>query len=53
MPWNKAYCEDINLFVEGKILKSDATRQDATARAIIERLRVQPGIILADEVGMG
>src|SRR4030095_8731002 len=53
MAWNKSYCEDIDLFVEGKILKSDAARQDATARAIIDRLKLQPGIILADEVGMG
>lgn len=53
MAWNKSYYNDINLFVEGKILKSDAARQDLTARAIIERLKDQPGLILADEVGMG
>jgi ERCC4-related helicase len=53
MAWEKSYCEDINLFVEGKILKADAVRQEATARVIIERLRHQPGVILADEVGMG
>ncbi len=53
MAWNKSYCNDINLHVEGKILKSDADRQDATARAIVERLKHQPGLILADEVGMG
>ena len=31
----------------------DAERQTATARAILERLHDQPGVVLADEVGMG
>ena len=31
----------------------DATRQKHTAMAILEKLHNQPGIILADEVGMG
>lgn len=53
MAWQHSYCNEIDLFVEGKILQSDAIRQDSTARAIIEKLKQQPGIILADEVGMG
>ena len=53
MAWNKSYCDEINLFVEGKILPSDAKRQDVTAREIVKRLQHQPGLILADEVGMG
>jgi len=33
--------------------EKDAERQMQTARAIVEALRDQPGIVLADEVGMG
>lgn len=47
------YHEGINLHVPGRISRSDAQRQDATARAILRRLEDQPGVILADEVGMG
>lgn len=47
------FCEAINLYVEGRIPKEDADRQALTARAILERLIQQPGVILADEVGMG
>ena len=45
--------EAIDLYVEGRISKTDARRQRATASVILQRLEVQPGIILADEVGMG
>lgn len=38
---------------EGRIPAADASRQTATAREIVERLRSQPGVVLADEVGMG
>ncbi len=47
------YCEQINLHVQGRITKEDADRQESTAREILCRLKDQPGIILADEVGMG
>lgn len=37
----------------GGIPDADAQRQTATALTILERLRERPGIVLADEVGMG
>ena len=37
----------------GRISETDAQRQAATVREILERLRRQPGLVLADEVGMG
>src|SRR5215831_10285500 len=43
----------IRLHVEGRISAEDATRQEATAHEILQRLARQPGLILADEVGMG
>lgn len=43
----------IDLFVSEKISCEDAARQMNTARAILERFRDQPGVVLADEVGMG
>jgi ERCC4-related helicase len=36
-----------------RIPDSDGLRQQATAAAICERLQRQPGLVLADEVGMG
>ncbi len=36
-----------------RIPREDAQRQMATAQAILERLQTQPGVVLADEVGMG
>ena len=45
--------DNINLFVEGRIARDDADRQVKTAKAILQRLEDQPGVILADEVGMG
>ncbi|MEI8281008.1 MAG: helicase-related protein [Armatimonadota bacterium] len=47
------YCADIHLHVKGRISEEDAARQDRTARDILKRLSKQPGLILADEVGMG
>lgn len=38
---------------KAQINSADAQRQAETARVILERLRVQPGVLLADEVGMG
>lgn len=43
----------INLFVDGRIDARDARRQYATAQALLSRLARQPGVVLADEVGMG
>jgi ERCC4-related helicase len=47
------FCSEINLHVKGRISSDDAARQAKTAREILKRLHKQPGLILADEVGMG
>ena len=47
------FADAVNLHVRGRISKEDALRQMATARTIVQRLKSQPGLILADEVGMG
>lgn len=47
------FCSEIRLHVEGRISAEDAARQETTAREILKRLVKQPGLILADEVGMG
>jgi superfamily II DNA or RNA helicase len=48
------YFEKINLYTEHQIKEKDARRQEDTAKEILSRLREkQPGLILADEVGMG
>lgn len=47
------FSEHINLHVQDCILPADAARQMHTARALLHRLAEQPGVILADEVGMG
>jgi ERCC4-related helicase len=52
MTWHP-FCDDIRLHVAERISADDAARQDATARAILARLADQPGVVLADEVGMG
>ncbi len=44
---------EIDLHVTGRISEADARRQAITADAIMRRLADQPGVILADEVGMG
>ncbi len=43
----------IDLHVTGRISEADANRQAITADAVLRRLADQPGVILADEVGMG
>ena len=47
------FCSDIDLHVKGRISPEDALRQKKTAVEILKRLAKQPGLILADEVGMG
>jgi hypothetical protein len=47
------FYKHINLHVEGRISKEDAERQALTAKEILVRLKNQPGVVLADEVGMG
>ena len=54
MTWPVMLADDrINLFVQGRIDAGDARRQYATAQALLSRLARQPGVVLADEVGMG
>ena len=36
-----------------RVSVDDARRQQTTARVILERLHNHPGVVLADEVGMG
>lgn len=43
----------LNLHVNGRISVEDAARQQTTACEALKRLAVQPGLVLADEVGMG
>lgn len=43
----------INLHVAGRITREDADRQTLTAIEILRRFGQRPGVILADEVGMG
>ncbi len=49
---NWTYSSRVDLANE-RISAGDAQRQTATAKAILERLGHQPGVVLADEVGMG
>jgi len=53
MKYRHPFSRKISLHVEGRISLPDAQRQERTAKEILRRLRRQPGIILADEVGMG
>ncbi len=53
MSWDFRLHPAIRLHVEGHISKRDAQRQARTAAEILRRLRDQPGVVLADEVGMG
>ncbi len=53
MSWSYRYCESIGLHVKDRICPADAQRQERTARDILHRLESQPGVVLADEVGMG
>jgi len=47
------FFKQISLHVTGRISTEDAKRQEQTAKEILKRLSEQPGLILADEVGMG
>jgi len=53
MSYSYSYPNDIDLFVKDRISREDAQRQEITSREILKRLETQPGLILADEVGMG
>jgi ERCC4-related helicase len=48
-----SFHDGIRLYVPDRISESDAARQETTARAILNRLAERPGLVLADEVGMG
>lgn len=43
----------IDLYVKDRISQKDAERQGRTAEEVLRRLAERPGVILADEVGMG
>lgn len=47
------FAKGMNLHVSGRISQEDAERQTKSAREILRRLATQPGLVLADEVGMG
>lgn len=51
-PWHP-FSEHIQLHVQDRIAPEDARRQELTAREILRRFVDQPGLVLADEVGMG
>ena len=53
MSYTYGFDNMINLHVKGRITEADAKRQKRTACLILQRLEEYPGIILADEVGMG
>ncbi|MBU1101436.1 MAG: DEAD/DEAH box helicase [Bacteroidetes bacterium] len=53
MPFQYRFNQNIDLFVKGRIAEEDSARQQRTAIEILKRLDSQPGLILADEVGMG
>jgi hypothetical protein len=53
LTYTYSFDDSINLHVKGRITAADAKRQKITASVILQRLEVRPGIILADEVGMG
>jgi ERCC4-related helicase len=48
-----SFADSIRLYVPGRISEPDARRQERTAQEILRRLADQPGLVLADEVGMG
>lgn len=49
---NYQYVGEINLHTD-RVSNADAARQEATAREILGRFAERPGLVLADEVGMG
>jgi superfamily II DNA or RNA helicase len=52
MSWGVPFADGIDLGND-RVPRQDADRQNRTARAILQRLEDQPGLVLADEVGMG
>lgn len=53
MTWDYIVSSGIDLYVRGRIDEASARRQRATAHEILARLADHPGLVLADEVGMG
>ena len=53
MTWDYFLSQGIDLNGSGRIPAVDAARQGRTANEILKRLQDQPGVVLADEVGMG
>ncbi len=53
MSWRYDYPEGVLRLRNDRVSEDDADRQERTAREILRRLESQPGVILADEVGMG
>lgn len=53
MSFSIPYPEGVISLHTDRISAEDAQRQERTAREILRRLENQPGLILADEVGMG
>lgn len=53
MPLKFQFPPAIDLHGARRIRPEYATRQEVTARAILRRFRQRPGVVLADEVGMG
>jgi ERCC4-related helicase len=53
MGFSIPYPQDAISLSTNRVSKEDALRQECTAQEIVRRLEHQPGLILADEVGMG
>jgi hypothetical protein len=53
MSFQVAFPNDVITLHSNRVPDRDALRQENTAREILRRLERQPGLILADEVGMG
>jgi|SRR5437667_821997 len=53
MAFSIPYPESVISLSTDRVSKEDAHRQEHTAQEIVRRLEHQPGLILADEVGMG
>jgi len=51
--WSAEFAQDSIHLATDRIPRDDGERQTRTAREILRRLQNQPGLILADEVGMG
>ena len=53
MSFQVGFPNDLISLHSNRVSDRDALRQEDTAREILRRLETQPGLILADEVGMG